>query len=39
VKWSELAEYRAHKLKLNRNFVTISSFAPNVDQGGQGYNR
>jgi len=36
VKWSELAEYRVHKLKSNRNFVTIS-FAPNADQGGQGH--
>jgi len=38
VEWSELAEYRIHKLKLNRNVVTISSFAPNLLQGGLGHN-
>jgi hypothetical protein len=27
VKYSELAKYRIHKLKSNRNFVTISSFS------------
>jgi hypothetical protein len=31
VTWSELAKYRVHELKFNRNVVTISSFAPNVD--------
>jgi len=36
MKWSELAECRVHKLKLNSNFVTISSFAQNADQGGHG---
>ena len=39
VKWTELAEDRVHKLKLNRNFVTISSFVPKVDQEVQRYNR